>query len=52
MKEQRKRVIGYVRVSVDNDEKVSPEIQSEAIERYCESCGRRVLAGERTCDCE
>jgi len=22
------------------------------IERYCESCGRRVLLGERTCDCE
>jgi hypothetical protein len=22
------------------------------IERACESCGRRVLLGERTCDCE
>jgi hypothetical protein len=21
-------------------------------ERYCESCGRRVLLGERTCDCD
>jgi hypothetical protein len=21
-------------------------------ERFCESCGRRVLLGERTCDCD
>jgi hypothetical protein len=21
-------------------------------ERFCESCGRRILLGERTCDCD
>src|SRR5687767_11268261 len=29
------RAIGYVRVSVDHERRVSPEIQAEAIEQMC-----------------
>jgi DNA invertase Pin-like site-specific DNA recombinase len=29
------RAVGYVRVSVDHERKVSPEIQAEAIEKLC-----------------
>src|SRR5262245_57674028 len=31
----RKQVVGYARVSVDAPDKVSPEIQAEAIEQFC-----------------
>ena len=29
-------MVGYVRVTVDNDEKISPEIQAEAIPSFCD----------------
>ena len=32
----RKQVVGYVRVSVDSPDKVSPDIQAEDIKRFCE----------------
>jgi DNA invertase Pin-like site-specific DNA recombinase len=31
----QRRAVGYVRVSVDHERKVSPEIQAEAIEKLC-----------------
>jgi DNA invertase Pin-like site-specific DNA recombinase len=31
----RKQVVGYVRMSVDNEAKLSPELQSDAIEAWC-----------------
>jgi DNA invertase Pin-like site-specific DNA recombinase len=36
MVKKRKQVVGLVRVSVDNDEKVSPEIQTDQITAFCE----------------
>jgi site-specific DNA recombinase len=34
-KASQRRAVGYVRVSVDHERKVSPEIQTEAIEKRC-----------------
>src|SRR5215203_3409578 len=34
-----RRAIGYVRVSVDHERKVSPEIQAEAIDKLCAAKG-------------
>jgi DNA invertase Pin-like site-specific DNA recombinase len=35
--------LGYVRVSVDHERKVSPEIQVEAIEKLCAAKGGELL---------
>jgi len=35
----QRRAVGYVRVSVDHERKVSPEIQAEAIEQLCAAKG-------------
>ncbi len=35
----QRRAVGYVRVSVDHERKVSPEIQAEAIEKLCAAKG-------------
>ena len=39
MAEPAKRVVGYARVSVDAPDKVSPEMQAEAIEAQCKLKG-------------
>ena len=38
-----RRAIGYVRVSVDHERKVSPEIQAEAIEKLCAVKGWKLV---------
>ena len=38
-----RRAIGYVRVSVDHERKVSPEIQAEAIEKLCAAKGWKLV---------
>jgi DNA invertase Pin-like site-specific DNA recombinase len=38
-----RRAIGYVRVSVDHERKVSPEIQAEAIEQLCAAKGWKLV---------
>ena len=39
MAEPAKQVVGYARVSVDAPDKVSPEMQAEAIEAQCKLKG-------------
>ena len=42
----QRRAIGYVRVSVDNERKVSPEIQAEAITKLCAAKGWELVHTE------
>src|SRR4051794_8909769 len=39
MHAEPKRVVGYARVSVDTENKVSPEMQADAIANYCQLKG-------------
>jgi len=42
----QRRAVGYVRVSVDHERKVSPEIQADAIEKLCAAKGWNLVHTE------
>jgi DNA invertase Pin-like site-specific DNA recombinase len=45
-RQRQRRAVGYVRVSVDNERKVSPEMQADAISKLCAAKGWDLVHSE------